>query len=110
MSDGFYDHNLPENPLPFIVAQYENHKVTIRRNPNYAQTISLIKSAFRGLQSTPTWKIQICIRLPGIGDVQVTEDLWKDLLPKLLLVTVSLHETSASSMQNFSRPDNFTWG
>ncbi|KAH7332860.1 ubiquitin-related domain-containing protein [Rhizoctonia solani] len=79
--------------LPFLAAEYQGRKVTIRRNPDYQETISSVKRAFSALSNTPTNQILLCARFEEFGDdLQVTDELWSDLLPRLMLVTVVLDE------------------
>ncbi|CAE6418962.1 unnamed protein product [Rhizoctonia solani] len=79
--------------LPFLAAEYQGRKVTIRRNPDYQETISSVKRAFSALNNTATNQILLCARFEEFGDdLQVTDELWSDLLPRLMLVTVMLDE------------------
>ncbi|CUA67939.1 hypothetical protein RSOLAG22IIIB_07625 [Rhizoctonia solani] len=79
--------------LPFLAAEYQGRKVTIRRNPDYQETIASVKRAFSALHNTPTNQILLCARFEEFGDdLQVTDELWSDLLSRLMLVTVILDE------------------
>ncbi|KAL5637693.1 hypothetical protein ACGC1H_002083 [Rhizoctonia solani] len=79
--------------LPFLAAEYQGRKVTIRRNPDYQETIASVKRAFSALHNTPLNQILLCARFEEFGDdLQVTDELWSDLLSRLMLVTVMLDE------------------
>ncbi|KEP47996.1 ubiquitin-like Rad60 SUMO-like protein [Rhizoctonia solani 123E] len=79
--------------LPFLAAEYQGRKVTIRRNPDYTETIASVKRAFSALHNTPPNQILLCARFEEFGDdLQVTDELWSDLLSRLMLVTVMLDE------------------
>ncbi|QRV96130.1 ubiquitin-like Rad60 SUMO-like protein [Ceratobasidium sp. AG-Ba] len=89
MSNNPGRNNIPVNGLPFFVARFNDRKATIRRNPDYTKTISSLKSVFEELESVPDKRIRICSTFPEFdGEIQVTEDLWEDLLPSLTQVTV----------------------
>ncbi|KAG8710119.1 hypothetical protein FRC08_017588 [Ceratobasidium sp. 394] len=67
--------------------------VTIRRTRSYVDTITSIKAAFQSLRSVPPKHIMICASFPGLdGDIQVTEDLWAEVLPDLMQVTIIVHQ------------------
>ncbi|QRV81694.1 ubiquitin family protein [Ceratobasidium sp. AG-Ba] len=89
MSNNPGRNNIPVNGLPFFVARFNDRKATIRRNPDYTKTISSLRSVFEELESVPDKRIRICATFPEFdGEIQVTEDLWEDLLPSLTQVTV----------------------
>ncbi|QRV96134.1 ubiquitin family protein [Ceratobasidium sp. AG-Ba] len=77
------------NGLPFIAAWYMGQPVTIRRNQDYNQTIALVQAAFDTLHSLPANNIKISARFPGFNEnIQITQDLWSELMPSLTEVTV----------------------
>ncbi|ELU39353.1 rhamnogalacturonase B [Rhizoctonia solani AG-1 IA] len=83
--------------LTFLAAEYQGRKVTIRRNPEYQETIASVRRAFNSLSRTPASQILLFARFEEFGDdLQVTEELWSDLLPRLMLVTVILDDFSPS--------------
>lgn len=53
-------------------------------------TISAVKKSFKVLHSTDSEEIMICTRLKESNNdmVQITEDLWPDLVPGLTQVTI----------------------
>ncbi|KAG9088533.1 Ubiquitin [Ceratobasidium sp. UAMH 11750] len=88
---------LPKNRLPFIATQYMGHTLTIRRTPDYAQTINRIKAAFQSLHSITSERIMICANFPGIdASVQITEDLWSELSPTLVEVKILVHQSQST--------------
>ncbi|KAJ1302340.1 hypothetical protein OPQ81_001155 [Rhizoctonia solani] len=83
--------------LPFLAAEYQGRKVTIRRNPDYQETIASVKRAFSTLNRTRPNQILLFARFEEFGDdLQVTDELWSELLPRLMLVTVMLDELAPS--------------
>jgi hypothetical protein len=105
------DGSVQTQTLPFIAAEYEGRKVTIRRNPNYQvcrsqlgtcaewfvlmmcrcqATVASVKDAFSSLRYTSD-EILLFARFEEYNDVlQITRNLWPDLLPSLMLVKVAL--------------------
>jgi len=76
---------------PFIAAQYEGRKVTIRRNPDYHETIASVKKAFKVLRSTPADQILLSAQFLEYNDtIEITEDMWAELVPRLMAVNVVL--------------------
>ncbi|KAF8603246.1 hypothetical protein BDV93DRAFT_607059, partial [Ceratobasidium sp. AG-I] len=78
-------------PVPFFAAEYQGRKTTIRRNSNYHATVASIKKAFTELQLIPADRILLSSRFDGFDDlIQVTEDMWAELVPRLMVVNVLL--------------------
>lgn len=91
------ERRVQETP-PLLAAQYDDEKVTIQRNPDYHATVTSIKRAFNSLQDTPDDQILISSRFQEFNDtLQITDDLWPDVLPRLTLVTISLDRGSQSN-------------
>lgn len=53
---------------------------------------------FDSLASIPNKLILLCASFEEVGDVvQITEDLWPELMPRLVVVKVALHRPSQSA-------------
>jgi hypothetical protein len=96
----------------FLAALFDGRKVTIRRNASYEvrlyylfntkilmsdafitiqETIQFIKDAFPSLRSIPADHIAILAHFADFGDLlQITRDLWPDLMPSLMTVQVNI--------------------
>ncbi|CAE6455774.1 unnamed protein product, partial [Rhizoctonia solani] len=60
-------------------------------------TVASIKKNIRGLKKAPNNRILILAHLEEVDDhVQVTEDVWSDLLPRLTAIRVDLADDSSS--------------
>ncbi|CUA71002.1 hypothetical protein RSOLAG22IIIB_09289 [Rhizoctonia solani] len=81
----------------FLVAEYNGRKVTIPRNTSYQGTVASIKKNIRSLKKAPNNRILILAHLEEVDDhVQVTEDVWSDLLPRFTTIRVDLADDSSS--------------
>lgn len=77
--------------VPFIAAQYEGRKVTIRRNPDYQESITSVKKAFKALRFTPPDQILLSAQFWEYNDtIEISEDMWAELVPRLMVVNVIL--------------------
>ncbi|KDN35104.1 hypothetical protein RSAG8_11886, partial [Rhizoctonia solani AG-8 WAC10335] len=72
-----------------LVLEHNGWKVAIGRNPNYQETIASIKKNVREFKSTPNDQIIMLAFLAEVDDhVQLTEEVWADLLPRLVTIRV----------------------
>ncbi|EUC55115.1 ubiquitin-like protein [Rhizoctonia solani AG-3 Rhs1AP] len=84
-------------PPTFLVVEYNGRKVTTLRNPNYQETIASIKRNVHGLRTVPDDQVSVLALLEEVGDyVQITEDVWPELLPRLMSVRVELANDRSS--------------
>ncbi|CUA67943.1 Ubiquitin family protein [Rhizoctonia solani] len=84
-------------PPAFLVAEYNGRKFTILRNLNYQEAIVSIKRNVRDLRTTPNHQISVLSLLEEVGDyVQITEDVWPELLPRLMTIRIELTNDYAS--------------
>ncbi|QRV96065.1 ubiquitin family protein [Ceratobasidium sp. AG-Ba] len=89
-----------ENAKRFISVEYSGRKVAIRRSSSYYTTIELIKKAFLPLNSVSPQRISICAFVEELDDtLEISEDIWNELLPDLKRVTVHLDSTFRDSEQ-----------
>lgn len=62
------------------------------------ETLASVKKAFNSLSFTANKQILLCAHFQEFNDVlQITEELWPDLLPKLMLVQVVLDRACQAS-------------
>ncbi|CUA67942.1 Polyubiquitin-C [Rhizoctonia solani] len=84
-------------PPAFLVAEYGDRKVTILRKPSYQETIASIKRNIRDLQTRPDDQIMVLAYVSEVGAcVEVTEDVWPEILPRLMRVLVRLAHNAPS--------------
>ncbi|CAE6507986.1 unnamed protein product [Rhizoctonia solani] len=84
-------------PPAFLVAEYGDRKVTILRKPSYQETIASIKRNIRDLQTRPDDQIIVLAYVSEVGAcVEVTEDVWPEILPRLMRVLVRLAHNAPS--------------
>ncbi|CAE6369859.1 unnamed protein product [Rhizoctonia solani] len=99
----------PGTPF-FLVVEYNGRKVAIGRNPNYQETITSIKKNVHECGTTPHEQVTLLAFLKEVGDhVQITEEVWAKLLPRLLTIRVKLDNAThrfptSSSAWNEVRP------
>ncbi|KAG9080512.1 hypothetical protein FRC06_006493 [Ceratobasidium sp. 370] len=107
MSNNQGPHGASGGTLPFIVAQFNDHKVAISRNSDYAETLISVQAAFEGLQSVSSKRIMLCAKFPEFeGEIQIKEDLWGELLPSLTQVVVRVPKTGEVASTDGSSTNN----
>ncbi|CEL62138.1 hypothetical protein RSOLAG1IB_10232 [Rhizoctonia solani AG-1 IB] len=78
-----------EDLLPFLIAEYEGHKLTIPRSVSYQGTLASIKRSISRLREVPDGRIFILTLLSNVRDhVQVTEEVWASLCPKIEMIRI----------------------
>ncbi|CUA67941.1 hypothetical protein RSOLAG22IIIB_07627 [Rhizoctonia solani] len=81
----------------FLVVEHNGRKVGIGRNPNYQETIASIKKNVRELKVTPDDQVVMLTFLEEVDDyVQITEEIWTELLPRLVKIRVESGDASGS--------------
>ncbi|KAG9120686.1 hypothetical protein FRC07_003720 [Ceratobasidium sp. 392] len=71
--------------LPYYVAMYKSHAVTINRDADYEATIKLVQSSITKLRSVNARDIFISTILSDYGDllVQLSKEIWPDVVEQL---------------------------
>ncbi|CUA71003.1 hypothetical protein RSOLAG22IIIB_09290 [Rhizoctonia solani] len=78
-------------PPVFLIAEYDRRKVTIPRNAGYQGTLASIKKNFAPLKTAANSQIALLAYFAEANYyIVVTEDLWYDLLPRLIVIRVTL--------------------
>ncbi|CAE6494293.1 unnamed protein product [Rhizoctonia solani] len=96
IGSGTDEHRSPGTPV-FLVVEHNGRKVGIGRNSNYQETIASIKKNVQGLKTTPDDQVVMLAFLEEVDDhVQITEEIWADLLPRLVKVRVEVGSASHS--------------
>ncbi|KAF8594413.1 ubiquitin-domain-containing protein [Ceratobasidium sp. AG-I] len=91
-----------DQSTPFISAQYQDRRATIRRNPDYQESIASIKRAFRPLRHTPPDRILISAQFREYNDtIEITQEMWAELVPRLVVVNVALDTPAALPGRGF---------
>ncbi|KAF8597617.1 hypothetical protein BDV93DRAFT_527291 [Ceratobasidium sp. AG-I] len=87
--------------LPFFATRFRGRAVAIRRNPDFDATVSSILHAFPALEKISPDSLVILARFDDFGDldVQITRDLWEDVLPRLRIVDVSIRDEEAEVIE-----------
>ncbi|CAE6490936.1 unnamed protein product, partial [Rhizoctonia solani] len=74
-----------------LKVEYNDRKLYILRNNNYKETVASIKKSVCELRTTTDDQIILLEVLEGVDDcVQITEEVWEILLPRLRMVRVEL--------------------
>ncbi|KAG8790689.1 hypothetical protein FRC12_011309 [Ceratobasidium sp. 428] len=91
----------------FIAAEYEGRQVAVRRSANYDVTLTLVKEAFRSLNAVDAERISISAFVEELGDnLEISKNIWPDLLPELQRITVTLDSSSHESEDSdYTSPD-----
>ncbi|CAE7162323.1 unnamed protein product [Rhizoctonia solani] len=93
--------------LPFFAAEYSGRRISIRRTVDYDETISSVQKAFPVLSKVSTQRISLAQVFPELGDggVEVSRELWKDILPlvKTMQVVVMDVDQSVKSQSTKSK-------
>ncbi|CAE6458858.1 unnamed protein product [Rhizoctonia solani] len=98
IGSGNNEHRSPGTPV-FLVVEHNGRKVGIGRNSNYQETIASIKKNVHELKKTPDDQVMMLAFLEEVDDhVQITEEIWADLLPRLVKVRVELGNASPSPL------------
>ncbi|KAG8702172.1 hypothetical protein FRC09_004916 [Ceratobasidium sp. 395] len=95
MSDSPIVPNSPSYP-PYYVATYKGRTVAIKRDASYETTIKIIQRTIHKLRSTSPHDICLSTTLPEYGDtlVQISEEMWPDVVGLVKSVEVTLEEMS----------------
>ncbi|KAF8597623.1 hypothetical protein BDV93DRAFT_527297 [Ceratobasidium sp. AG-I] len=82
----------PGRTLPFIAATYGGWTLTVRRSTDYETFVENVKKAF-GMPNE-RGRVRLVSRFEEIGnrDVEVTPDMWAEVLPELVHVEVVLNK------------------
>ncbi|KAG8695577.1 hypothetical protein FRC09_009070, partial [Ceratobasidium sp. 395] len=91
----------------FIAAEYKGRQVAVRRSANYDVTLTLVKEAFRSLNAVDAERISISAFVEELGDnLEISKNVWPDLLPELQRITVTLDSSSPESEDSdYASPD-----
>ncbi|KAG8796455.1 hypothetical protein FRC12_022937 [Ceratobasidium sp. 428] len=100
-------HNSNTSAKRFIAAEYEGRQVAVRRSANYDITLTLVKEAFRSLNTVDAERISISAFVEELGDnLEISKNIWPDLLPELQRITVTLDSSSPESDDSdYASPD-----
>ncbi|CAE6465765.1 unnamed protein product [Rhizoctonia solani] len=91
-----------DEPMPFLIAQYEGRKLTVPRSVNYQGTVASLKRNISSLRAIPEDRIFILALLPAVNDhVQITEEVWASLCPKL--TTIRIEQDTRDQAQRSKR-------
>ncbi|QRV96108.1 ubiquitin family protein [Ceratobasidium sp. AG-Ba] len=84
--------------LPYYVAKYKGRTVAIKRDSDYQTTIKLMQKSIAKLRSADPQDIIISTALADYGDavVQISEEIWPDVVDDVKVVEVSLEEATDS--------------
>ncbi|KAF8597620.1 hypothetical protein BDV93DRAFT_562131 [Ceratobasidium sp. AG-I] len=87
---------------PFVGANYEGHTVTVRRDLDYDSFVKSIQYAFGAISTCNPNQIRLSATFDGLGGVpvQITPDLWAELLPELQIVVVTVECTLPGLLGN----------
>ncbi|KAF8594411.1 hypothetical protein BDV93DRAFT_481881 [Ceratobasidium sp. AG-I] len=91
------DLHTPKN-TPFLAAHYGTQKAIIRRSKNYQESVESIKKTFKDLRSVGSDRISITAWFEEFKDtLQIPEELWPELVPRLMLIEIILSKSSGYS-------------
>ncbi|CAE6507983.1 unnamed protein product [Rhizoctonia solani] len=91
---------IPEPPV-FLIAEYDRRKVTIPRNAGYQGTLASIKKNFAPLRTAANSQVALLAYFEEVNDyIIVTEDMWYDLLPRLIVIRVTLVNDRSSVLSD----------
>ncbi|KAG8741067.1 hypothetical protein FRC10_003407 [Ceratobasidium sp. 414] len=80
-----------KDKVQFLAAEYNGRKATVRRTPNYKDTIVSVKRAFKPLRTSSPDDIEIWAWFDEHADlIRVTDELWAEVLPQLTSVKIFL--------------------
>ncbi|KAG8716388.1 hypothetical protein FRC08_009521 [Ceratobasidium sp. 394] len=80
--------------LPYYVATYQGRSVAIKRDADYQNTIKLVQKSIAKLRSVDPQDILISTTLADYGGalVQISEEIWPDVVGDIKTVEVSLDD------------------
>ncbi|QRV97968.1 hypothetical protein RhiJN_25987 [Ceratobasidium sp. AG-Ba] len=84
--------------LPYYVAKYKGRSVAIKRDSDYQATIKLMQKSIAKLRSAGPQDIIISTELADYGDavVQISEEIWPDVVDNVKIVEVALEDLTDS--------------
>ncbi|KAG8739557.1 hypothetical protein FRC10_005446 [Ceratobasidium sp. 414] len=98
--------------LPYYVATYKGRSVAIKRDANYETTIKLVQKSIAKLRGADAQDIIISTTLSDYGGalVQISEEIWPDVVSHMKTVEITLEgDDDLSSKNTNTGPGSVTW-